>query len=554
MQGALDEAERRGISLVIVAGGILSGRGRNGTHRNFLFELVSRQGFDGAIVMSGTLGNELGIESVEELAGELGDLALCSVASPLGGHPWVRADNAAGMRAAVEHLVVSHGHRRIAFIRGPAVNQEAESRYQAYRDVLTAQGIDFDPNLVLPGNFQRSGGHRAVVSLLDERGVRVEDLDAIACATDLTAMGALDALAERKIRVPAEVALVGFDDLEEARYFSPPLASVRQPLAAQGAEALRQVLGQLGTASSSETRVLSTLFVPRRSCGCLPHEETEGLVRPFLASNLSLEANLIRQRDVLLAEMSRAVRGELHGVERGWEVRLFRALQEELRNERPLGKEPFKDELDEILVATLEAGGDVSIGHALVSALRRNLWQVAGDDPSKLRRVEDVMHGGRLVISALLERSQARARLASDSWARQIARASGRLASAASPDDLRRRLIEVLPELGIRLCLIFRFVDGKRTKARLFCGWAADPLREGLLAVAPEFEVRELVPAQVISREEATRLVALPISSDGRRFGYVVFDCASVPSYTFEVLRELLSGVLLNVLDRSAEG
>ena len=102
--------------------------------------------------------------------------------------------------------------------------------------------------------------------------------------------------------------------------------------------------------------MLETTFIPRRSCGCLPHEEGGPAEWSSLGASLSLEANLIRHRDLILAEMSRSVRGELRGVERDWELRLFRALQDEFRSERPPEEEPFKDALDELLVSCLEAG------------------------------------------------------------------------------------------------------------------------------------------------------------------------------------------------------
>jgi hypothetical protein len=159
------------------------------------------------------------------------------------------------------------------------------------------------------------------------------------------------------------------------------------------------------------------------------------------------------------------------------------------------------------------------------------------------------MHGCRIVISALLERSQARGRLQADAWARQIARASGRLASAPDEPTLRERLAELLPALGIRLCLAFRFIDSEAKSVELSCGWAAESARDALLRDHPKAAARDIVPEQLISREQATRLIVLPLADESKTFGYVVFDAAPVPGYTFEVLRELLTGAMLHLVE-----
>ena len=81
-----------------------------------------------------------------------------------------------GMRQALEHLVVRHGCRRIAFIRGPSVNAEAEHRYAIYRQVLEERGLQFDPNLVCEGTFEKAAGEAAVELLVDERKVQFDGL------------------------------------------------------------------------------------------------------------------------------------------------------------------------------------------------------------------------------------------------------------------------------------------------------------------------------------------------------------------------------------------
>jgi LacI family transcriptional regulator len=134
-------------------------------------------------------------------------------------------DNYKAACEAVDYLV-EQGHRRIAFIEGPAEQEDARARLAGYRDTLTRHGIELNPKLIVPGDFQESGGLMAVNQLL-ETGQR---FSAIFAANDLTAYGARLALYRRNIRVPEDISIVGFDDLHSSMCTSPPLTTVRQPL------------------------------------------------------------------------------------------------------------------------------------------------------------------------------------------------------------------------------------------------------------------------------------------------------------------------------------
>lgn len=540
LAGAAAEAARRGVTLVALAGGILGGTTKNGLARNYLYDLVRAPHFDGAIVLAGTLGNQWGASGITELIDGFGGIPVVSIAVPLPGHSSVLVDNRVGMRRAIEHLVVEHGYRRIAFIRGPEVNAEAETRFRAYVEVLEEHGIIRDDALVLSGDFQREGGARAVRVLLDERNVPVESIDAIAAATDLMVMGAVDELERRGLRVPRDLGVVGFDDLEEVRYLSPPLTSVRQPLAEQGVEALRLLLGQLNGAERAANRTLETQFIRRRSCGCLPQEKVAMKERSPTRVRLSFGAELMRDRDVTLAEMTRAARGSFVGAERGWEQRLWSALMDEFgREEEAAVGEPFRSALERLLVQVLEAGGDVALGHDLVSAVRKQLWSAAGDEVEGVRRVEDQMHDARILISSLVERSQARARLAAQGWARLLGQVSVQLAGAEDQQDLGRRVASELPRLGLGFCVVLSKVEQPPEHVKVELAWAADKP-----SVAMEFghvfPIAELLPKSSFDPDAARTVVVLPLTRPDAPPGYLVVAHGNVDGYAFEMLRELL--------------
>lgn len=152
----------------------------------------------------------------------------------------VRADSRTGVRLALDHLHAI-GRRRIGFVNGPLDTVPGAARAAAYREALEALGLPYDEDLVEVGDFYRDSGARAARALLD----RAPGLDALMCANDLIALGALDVLREAGRDVPGDVAVVGMDDTDLASVAWPALTSVSLGSAARGKAAAELLLDRL---------------------------------------------------------------------------------------------------------------------------------------------------------------------------------------------------------------------------------------------------------------------------------------------------------------------
>ncbi len=151
--------------------------------------------------------------------------------------PWVGVDNRTGAYMAVRYLL-DLGHRRIAHIKGPAAYQCSLDRYQGYQQALTEAGIAPNPAYAVQGDFLVAGGHAAANALfaLSERP------SAIFAANDHMAWGVLEAAEEWGLRVPQDVAVVGFDDMTPSAHKRPPLTTVSQPFYEIGLRAAELLL------------------------------------------------------------------------------------------------------------------------------------------------------------------------------------------------------------------------------------------------------------------------------------------------------------------------
>jgi LacI family transcriptional regulator len=151
--------------------------------------------------------------------------------------PTIGATNWAGGLSATEHLVAL-GHQRIGFVAGPNRLMCSRARLDGHRAGLDAAGIAIDAELVRQGDFYHESGFVAGAALLD----LPRPPTAIFAASDQMAFGVFEAVRLRGLRVPEDVSVIGFDDLPEARWSSPPLTTVRQPLSEMGMMAARTVL------------------------------------------------------------------------------------------------------------------------------------------------------------------------------------------------------------------------------------------------------------------------------------------------------------------------
>lgn len=141
----------------------------------------------------------------------------------------VYLDNAKGAGLAVQYLI-DHGHRRIMYLSGPIKNYDNETRFHKYKDVLNDNGIEFDENLVSYGNFTEEEGYLATQTMLEKK----IPFTAIFSANDQMAAGAMTALRDANLRIPQDVSIIGFDNMNFARFLYPPLTTIRQPLVDMG--------------------------------------------------------------------------------------------------------------------------------------------------------------------------------------------------------------------------------------------------------------------------------------------------------------------------------
>lgn len=267
--GLSSEAERLGYSLTV-----RSFRDLNGNSESFS-EIIRREGFAGVFIANDDVEpNDKRIELLKKmkvpfvlLSGHLDNADVCSVEHDLTG----------GTTKITAHLL-DHGHKRIAFLHHKPDSRYHHLRYLGYEKALIEAGIGIDPRLVVELYQSDTDldwwccSRGMIRQLFSDRC----DFDSIVCVTDDTALGAIDALIDEGFRIPDDIAIVGCDDIPQARRSRPRLTTVKLNTFEMGEYAVRMLDERLRNPNALSHQVrLSTELVIRQSCGCDRKEESD---------------------------------------------------------------------------------------------------------------------------------------------------------------------------------------------------------------------------------------------------------------------------------------
>ncbi len=225
-----------------------------------IFSRLARRGYlDGILAQAGH--GYIGDRLIERLIDSSVPLVIVGRPPRVDGVSYIDVDNVAGSYSAVSYLA-RLGYRRIATITGPIHSTVGIDRKEGYLRALAERGRDVDPSWIAEGDFSEAGGYYAMQQLLPARP------DAVFAASDIMAIGALRAVREAGLRVPDDVAVVGFDDLPAAARSEPPLTTVRQQVLRFGMTAVEVLTDLIENGITPPRRIIMTTeLIIRESCG-----------------------------------------------------------------------------------------------------------------------------------------------------------------------------------------------------------------------------------------------------------------------------------------------
>ena len=548
--GITGAAEEKNVNLVHFIGGTLKLiTEKDQTRRSFgLYDLARPDQFDGLIltadVAHGTSADEL------KLFRELyGDMPIVTQSVEIEGAAMFIPDNVEGMRAEVRHLIEEHGYKRIAFIRGISGQIDAEQRFQAYKDELKAHSLRYEEKLVVDGDYSTESGRAAALTLLDERAIRFQ---AVVAANDRMAFGALEALQQRGVRVPEDIAIAGFDDLREAQATGVPLTTVRQSFYTAGKNALEALLRRINGDTFQKVTITPTQLLIRWSCGCLPENVRQAAVAP---RDVAKTGKLENKREAALRALLNASgiteQDATHpqfkdAFGRTWDAFLM-AL-----NEKSSGDD-FLKTINAMVELMQKHGLAAGVWHNVISVMRR--YALGGiTSHTTMLLAENLFQQARLLAGELSQRTQAYRRLVLEQQENILQGFSFSMAPAMSLDEIGSAISEHFPAMGIERWYVMFYSDVTSPQSVS----SAPPESYNLLFQyeGSRFEIPrkriaigtgQLVPRGKTPEDHRYTAVVMPLSLARNRFGFMWVEMGPRDWEVYVRIRNLVSSALLRM-------
>ena len=453
--------------------------------------------------------------------------------------PTISAKNETGIRQAVEHMAIFHGHHHIGFIAGhPDDKGDSEARLQAFRSAVADYGLDADPRLIAAGLHIVPGGYQAMQTIL-RSGVR---LTALITSNDASAIGAMQAIrTTTALQIPRDIAIIGFDDQPDAIAQVPPLASIHAPLLEIGQQALTLMSDYLNDSQELESVELPTRLIPRQSCGCLPRSILSAFENKSHTSVSSRPARKNIDVSTLQHEIAEGMMATLPPLLRypfGERTsRLCNSLVEGFYVSLKTGNAgPFQEKFMDVLQELELRDESADAWQNAISSLRQNMAHLPVVWRTQTKSLaENMLHQARCAISESVQRQVHR-----NHYHQQIAgQTLGEITSRLSAILDERQAVEILEEnlgdIGI-----------KHVRVALFEPEGNDPiawsvaLNSHLEAGSQRFPSRSFPPPGLYSADEVLNVIILPLTFQEESFGYIAFDASNLePCAT--VTRQLAS-------------
>ncbi len=364
--------------------------------------------------------------------------------------PTIMADNSGGILEAMHHLF-QHGHRKIAFIAGSKNDMQGDTgeRLRAYQYFCENNDLGKDPRLVAYSQHIYSGGYHAMQKILASGA----EFTAVMASNDESALGAMDALVAIGLRIPDDVAVIGFDNRLEGAVQEPGLSSIHVPLFDIGYQAVELLLNNIEeNVPLVETVKVETRLIVRQSCGCNKGRFLTGTGEQAHASNT---IGLDKRASQLAVTIARTVMNQAKSLTEDESLSFGKQLVDTYISSAQSGDHSsFQDTLAEVLQRTEEGDDDAHLWQETVSLLETGLEM---DATTFSTQGKTILDEARQTISAQMQQ-QHRRYVMRERWiSSRLSLLTADLLTALDETQIYEILARHLPEMNIHTAMLALF-------------------------------------------------------------------------------------------------
>jgi DNA-binding LacI/PurR family transcriptional regulator len=538
--GIYNLARKKEVNLICFPGNPPNSPFEFDAQANAIYNLISTENFDGLLIWGSGLLVHSNYESVKALYAKYHSIPIVSIGLALEGITNISIDNYQGIYEIAVHLIKDHGYRRIAFFQGPENHFEAEERYRAYRDALDDYGLPFVPALVIPGDFKQTTAYNAMNRLLEQPKIQFE---AVLAANDRMALGAMECLMERGIKIPDQIVVAGFDDIEESKYVNPSLTTSRQPFYEMGSQAMEMMLALLEGKRITGQTLFPTRLMIRHSCGCPTPKSFQISTSPKKTYPKNNSPSCEEQCKLITSELMQATNSSIVILKPEWAEQLVHSFCHDVHQK---SGHQFLETLQQIFQGASFSDDDEMIGwHGIISTLYRLALPYLQDN-SLLNQAEGIWQQAHLFIEDTIKQTQAYQRLHIKNQVELLYQINRKLGTSFAIPEFIDKVIQELPQLGIPRCYLSLYEDPSAEWSKIILAYN----REGRIELDPgngHFPSHQLIPDHLWPQNECYAMVVEPLYFKEKQLGFALFESGPLEGLIYEVLREELSGLLYGI-------
>ncbi len=534
LKGMISKAEERDVNLLIYDAGALRSPRKYEANRNNIYEYAGKHNLDGLIILTGAIGHFISRQETEDFCTGYLPLPIISISYEIKNIPSLFINNKEGMRQLVLHFIKEHGLKKIAYIGGPAANLDAKERYDAFIETLKENGIVIDNNLIIEGEFTKASGIQAVNSLLDDRKARFE---AVIAANDDMAFGAINALQERGIKIPAEVSVGGFDNNDLSTQSNPPLTTVSQSFYEQGAQSLEMVLDLIVGKKLPPRTILPAKLIVRESCGCFSQEVINVIINNKQNEKNPSIKKLLEDKSLLIKKMRQNAGIQFSGMadddKTGALLQGFHDyLSGRIDNNAML-----------ILWSALSSDENLpedylSAANKILSEFRHEVFPYFDYSPELMHKAENFFHQVRIIIGerAISEEKKRIQSFVQEFWI--LHDLNEELLDIFEEDKVMKILADILPQLGVQSSFISRFDESKQKARMIFVQKDGQVLSPN--SFRGTFPSIDLIPASILPADRRFTIIIESLCHHDQ-IGVALFEMGPETGRIYGELRRVIS-------------
>ncbi|MBN1413258.1 MAG: substrate-binding domain-containing protein [Spirochaetales bacterium] len=518
-----------------------------------LLEIINKGAADGIILSGGVLGNLLGSEGIKDVILSKITIPVINIGIELPGIPSLMADNYTGMFAVVEHLIVDHGLKNIAFIRGPADHSEETERFNAYRDCLEKHKIPFKEDYVSGHNDWGMSGRSksAIKNFFDIKKLPIE---ALVTANDNLATSSMDELKSRGLKVPEDIRVTGFDNTYYTSLQCFNLTTCENPAYLMGCKSVELLDSLLKGDKLEDVYKFPATIIIRNSCGC----------SHFDASKISVISNSFKELKTGNTEekiriIARHLKKDLHISSKSYSNQeyIIEQMSSAFMKDMEFNENNLPAVIEDIISRYIKNSGEFSIIRNILSSII-SIYHSLYPDVDDMLKIKEISDKATTKINEMLEMNLIDLNETLVTKSRSLDLIVYEIYSTLDLFRILDMFEHRLPSIGIQSCYfsLLDMVDSDYLRLLM-------AFNESETFVLPEegekYIATELIPDKYLNKDKPFSLLIESLIVNNEEKGFIIFDSKTIEDFTFyhvniQISTSLQSALLIKKLRQTMGG